>query len=98
MHEELNVAVVNKQELEEFAFFLATKNTATIEDDAEREKEFNRLMNIYMKLTALPMKAGVIDRLANTSKSLIALERQAYNIDSERDGFQTLESFLSSID
>lgn len=94
LFDELEVAVLNPQELEEFAEIRATLET---QDDANSARKDN-LLRIYTKIMELPNKAGVMEKLANTLGKLITLEREAFNIETSVDEKSTVEEFLARLD
>ena len=104
--QQLEVAVLNPDQLEHFAEMRATfisSGGGEIDadgnvDSKEEAKVNEKLLAYYTKIMDVGNQAGAIDRLANALSKLVTLERTVFNIDSERDGNQTLESFLSGLD
>lgn len=92
--EQLEIAVLNPEQLEEFAIIRATVGSA--EDGNE---ELNaKLLSFYTKIMELPNQASTMERLVNSLGKLVDLERKVFNIDADDNGGQTLESFLSGLD
>ena len=57
------------------------------------EKGLDKLNEIYRKVIGLPQRTKVIVDLANTLKTLIALERESYNIDGAREDVKPAQTF-----
>jgi hypothetical protein len=98
LFEELQQAILNPDQLEEFARALAIERTEHIKSDETRFKEQEKLMAAFTKIMELPSKAGVVDKLASTLDKLIKLERTVFGINDDSDKPKdTLESFLQQL-
>lgn len=71
MLDELEHQTENRELFEELGILLRSPD----------DKGMDRLNDIYMKAMSLPSRSGVMKQLSDALKTLIALERQAFNID-----------------
>lgn len=82
--DELSVESISPEALEQFAEVVAADRSSYIEDPDKRDKAFAEALATFLKMTNLPARAGVMQKLAAALKELINLEREAYGIDDKR--------------
>lgn len=78
----------------------AITSRSKIEDDIEdetREDSTTQRRNAMLKAIALPTHAQALQSIANSMKTFVGLERQAFNIDDNDSGDSPVEEFLNEI-
>ena len=66
--------------------------------NAPDEKGIDKLNDLYRKVISLPSRVDSMKKLAETLKTLIGLEREAFGIDSRGSVGETIESLLEKLD
>lgn len=81
----------------------AAENREELEDQVDSEcakpdgKTDFRKRNRFMKAISLPAHAAVLRDLSTAQKNLIALERQAFNLDNGPTGDDTIDAILKRV-
>ena len=93
---ELAQASANADQLAAFAEIAATAKFQHIEDDEERDRLSAKALEAFLRMTELPNRAGVLQKLADVVGKVITHERTAFGLDDEEKSGSGMEDALKA--